>query len=98
MAEERLLIQLSEGDLARMIREEITSAVAAIAPKEQPAPSRILRVTDICQLTGYARSTVYQLCFYNRIPHRRGAKFLYFDELEVKAWMESDQGLKQGNN
>jgi prophage regulatory protein len=55
-----------------------------------PRPAvRILRLPDVCRLTGLKRSMIYQLQAENRFPHsvKLGIRAVGWLEHEVQAWI-----------
>lgn len=75
--------------------DELLEAVRAIVRAEVlalPKPEKIkpyLSLTEVCDLTGLSKSTVYQLTHTKQIPHlKRGGKLL-FNRQEITGWLES---------
>jgi prophage regulatory protein len=55
-----------------------------------PRPAvRILRLPDVCQITGFKRSMIYQLQAENRFPRsvKLGIRAVGWLEHEVQAWL-----------
>jgi prophage regulatory protein len=55
----------------------------------QLLPERILRLPQVCQMTGLRRSMIYQLQAEDRFPHRikLGARAVGWLEHEVQEWL-----------
>ncbi len=52
-------------------------------------PTRLLRLDDVRQLTGFSKSTIYTLAARGRFPKpiRLGWRFAVWSEAEVRAWI-----------
>lgn len=52
----------------------------------------VLRVEDVAELTGMAKSHIYALTCRKEIPYYRPrGKQIYFDRAEVEAWMKQNR-------
>jgi prophage regulatory protein len=72
-----------------------TSAPAATTPHQ-----RILRLREVCALTGLGRSFIYQLQAEGRFPQRikLGARAVGWLEDEVQRWMADRISESRGKN
>lgn len=55
-----------------------------------PTPSRVLRLKEVCKVTGLGRSFIYQLQSERRFPHsiRIGVRAVGWLDNEVQNWLE----------
>jgi len=53
----------------------------------------VLNIDEVCTLTGLSKSTIYKLTMSGKIPHYKQAKHLYFDRVEVEAWLKENRGF-----
>ena len=53
----------------------------------------VLNINEICTLTGLSKSTIYKLTMNGKIPHYKQAKHLYFDRIEIEAWLKANRGF-----
>ena len=51
----------------------------------------VLNVDEVCILTGLSKSSIYKFTMDKTIAHYKKAKHLFFDRLEVEAWMKSNR-------
>lgn len=51
----------------------------------------VLNLDEVCKLTGLSKSHIYKLTHWNKIPHYKQAKHLFFDRLEVEAWLKANR-------
>jgi prophage regulatory protein len=65
------------------------SSTATLAPAAATPNQRILRLPEVCALTGLGRSVIYQLQAEERIPQRvkLGARAVGWVEEEVQRWL-----------
>lgn len=47
----------------------------------------ILRMEDVCELTGYQKSHIYTLTRNREIPHYKRGNTLFFKREEIEAWL-----------
>lgn len=57
----------------------------------------VLNIDEVCTLTGLSKSTVYKFTHEGRIPHYKQAKHLFFDRIEVEAWLKECKGFNAEN-
>lgn len=67
-----------------------TVATAVIAAAPTP-PMRMLRVRQVCQVTGLGRSTIYLMESEGRFPRRvqLGLRAVAWIESDVQAWLQA---------
>ncbi len=53
----------------------------------------VLNINELCILTGLSKSTIYKLTMNGKIPFYKQAKHLYFDRVEVEAWLKENRGF-----
>ena len=53
----------------------------------------VLNIDEICILTGLSKSTIYKLTMNGKIPFYKQSKHLFFDRLEIEAWLKSKRGF-----
>ena len=53
----------------------------------------VLNIDEVSKLTGLSKSTVYKFTCYGTIPHYKQAKHLFFDRLEIEAWLKENRGF-----
>jgi excisionase family DNA binding protein len=51
----------------------------------------VLNLDEACTLTGLSKSHIYKLTCWGKIPHYKQAKHLYFDRLELEAWLKTNR-------
>jgi excisionase family DNA binding protein len=51
----------------------------------------VLNLDEACTLTGLSKSHIYKLTCWQRIPFYKQAKHLYFDRLELEAWLKTNR-------
>ncbi len=51
----------------------------------------VLNLDDVCKLTGLSKSHLYKLTMASKIPHYKQSKHLYFDRLEIEAWLKENR-------
>jgi prophage regulatory protein len=53
--------------------------------------SRVLRLKEVCRVTGFGRSFIYQLQAERRFPHsiKIGARAVGWLESEVRQWIDN---------
>lgn len=51
---------------------------------------QILNLQEVCLLTGLSKSHIYKLTCYNKVPHYKQSKHLFFDKIEVENWLKSN--------
>lgn len=52
----------------------------------------VLNIGEVCTLTGLSKSTIYKLTMNGKIPFYKQAKHLYFDRVEIEAWLKTNRG------
>jgi excisionase family DNA binding protein len=63
--------------------EHIENALSASKP--------VMNLSETSQFTGLSKSHIYKLTFSGRIPHYKQGKHLYFDRLELEAWLKTNR-------
>ncbi len=53
----------------------------------------VLNIGEVCTLTGLSKSSIYKLTMNGKIPHYKQAKHLYFDRIEIEAWLKTNRGF-----
>ena len=58
-----------------------------------PVSENPIFIDDACQITGYAKDTIYALVFKKQMPFHKVARRrkLFFYKSELLAWMENKQ-------
>jgi excisionase family DNA binding protein len=51
----------------------------------------VLNLDEACKLTGLSKSHIYKLTCWQKIPFYKQAKHLYFDRLELEAWLKTNR-------
>ena len=51
----------------------------------------VLNLDEACTLTGLSKSHIYKLTCWQKIPFYKQAKHLYFDRLELEAWLKTNR-------
>lgn len=51
----------------------------------------VLNLDEVCTLTGLSKSHVYKRTMQSTIPFYKQAKHLYFDRVEVEAWLKENR-------
>ncbi len=51
----------------------------------------VLNLDEACNLTGLSKSHIYKLTCWQKIPFYKQAKHLYFDRLELEAWLKTNR-------
>jgi excisionase family DNA binding protein len=49
----------------------------------------VLNLDEACTLTGLSKSHIYKLTCWGKIPYYKQAKHLYFDRIELEAWLKT---------
>ncbi len=49
----------------------------------------VLNLDEACTLTGLSKSHLYKMTCWQKIPFYKQAKHLYFDRLELEAWLKT---------
>jgi len=55
--------------------------------------SEIIRVPDLCKLTGWAASTIYRMTSQKTIPFKRKGRTVFFERSKIMEWLQDDQDL-----
>lgn len=68
-----------------------TTNVATAVITAVPTPMRMLRVRQVCQVTGLGRSTIYLMESEGRFPRRvqLGLRAVAWIEADVQAWLQA---------
>lgn len=73
---------------ARLIRlEALVCELHAASPVTLPHTQTIGGIELAMQITGLAKSTIYNLVSDGRIPHMKRGKKLYFSRMELESWI-----------
>jgi excisionase family DNA binding protein len=51
----------------------------------------VLNLDEACSLTGLSKSHIYKLTCWGKIPYYKQAKHLYFDRIELEAWLKTNR-------
>jgi excisionase family DNA binding protein len=51
----------------------------------------VLNLDEACNLTGLSKSHIYKLTCWGKIPYYKQSKHLFFDRLELEAWLKTNQ-------
>jgi len=51
----------------------------------------VLNLDEACNLTGLSKSHIYKLTCWGKIPYYKQSKHLYFDRLELEAWLKTNR-------
>jgi excisionase family DNA binding protein len=51
----------------------------------------VLKLDEVCTLTGLSKSHIYKLTCWGKIPHYKQAKHLYFDRVQIENWLKSNK-------
>jgi prophage regulatory protein len=79
-----------------MARNQAEQIDAFSPPANEPAARRsptekirVLRLPEVCEITGLCRSSIYQMEAEQRFPHRIkiGARSLGWIESEIQGWL-----------
>lgn len=71
---------------------EILANKMATPPIPEHKPSKHLTLDEVCELTGYARPTIYKMCGHREIPYykpSKNGKRLVFVRSEIEEWMQA---------
>ena len=53
----------------------------------------VFNINEVCEFTGLSKSHMYKLTMNGKIPHYKQAKHLYFDRIEIEAWLKENRGF-----
>jgi excisionase family DNA binding protein len=53
----------------------------------------VLTIEEVCTLTKLSKSTIYKFTCLGKIPHFKQAKHLFFDRVEIEAWLKENRGF-----
>jgi excisionase family DNA binding protein len=56
-----------------------------------PLSKVVLKLDEVCTLTGLSKSHIYKLTCWGKIPHYKQAKHLYFDRVQIENWLKSNK-------
>ena len=74
------------------LRLEILGKMDELASVTALSTKKVLRVKDLCLLTGFKPGQIYRLTCYNQIPHYNlNGKTLFFDREEIDKWMKNNK-------
>lgn len=51
----------------------------------------VLNLDEVCSLTGLSKSHIYKLSHWNKIPHYKQCKHLFFDRTEIENWLKANR-------
>ena len=72
------------------LRLEILQKMDELASVTALSTKKVLRVKDLCLLTGFKPTQIYRLTCYNKIPHYTlNGKTLFFDRDEIDKWLKN---------
>ena len=78
---------LSVGEAMELFQQLLNSGAAQKRQDDRP---KFLGVTEFCAITGYSRSTVYNLIKENKVPFHRaahGGRKIFFKTDEIEEWL-----------
>ena len=78
---------LSVGEAMELFQQLLNSGAAQKRQDDRP---KFLGVTEFCAITGYSRSTVYNLIKQNKVPFHRaahGGRKIFFKTDEIEEWL-----------
>ncbi|WP_302458774.1 helix-turn-helix domain-containing protein [Mediterranea massiliensis] len=71
--------------------EELKEQLDRIERYSLLAAKNVLVLDDVSLLTGLSKSYLYKLTYSHQIPHYKNAKIIYFDRVEIEAWMKQNR-------
>lgn len=97
MTEEIVLLSIPRGELKTLIIDCVAAVMEQQAPAGPSAPeSTVFDIDAFCEYTGLSKQTVYRKTGKGEIPHSRQGKRLYFEKMEVDAWLMANKVTPQG--
>lgn len=79
---QKLLVQLTEADLRRLLREEVSAAL-----KQDDGGGGYLSSRQLGKLLGVRPDTIRKWARREGLPHVSAGRFLRFDLTSVQAWL-----------
>lgn len=74
------------------LRLELLEKMDELASVTALSTKKVLRVKDLCLLTGFKAGQIYRLTCYNQIPHYTlNGKTLFFDREEIDKWLKNNK-------
>jgi prophage regulatory protein len=75
----------------RQVRHRQRDTISAETPALRVSPDRILRLPQVCKMTGLRRSFLYELQAERRFPQsiKLGARAVGWLECEIQAWISA---------
>jgi excisionase family DNA binding protein len=73
-------------ELLQQQGEKLTSIESLLA-----LTKTVLNLDEVCSLTGLSKSHIYKLTCWQKIPHYKQAKHLYFDRNEIEGWSKENR-------
>lgn len=55
--------------------------------QKEPAKKKFLSLSELCDLTGWAKQTIYGKVSRREIPFIKKGRNLYFDEQRINSWI-----------
>lgn len=81
-----LTAKIEETRLEMLQKMDELASITALSTK------KVLRVKDLCLLTGFKPAQIYRLTCYNQIPHYNlNGKTLFFDRDEIDKWLKNNK-------
>ena len=86
------VIVISKTDLERVLEETIRRVLLE-QKKETPEQSDIITITEVMELSGYAKQSVYGMVNKGAIPYIRkgGRTKLHFSRKAILAWLAEEK-------
>lgn len=92
---ELVVTQLTESDIRAAVRSELENFFAA-NPLTQTEPADEIGGIELAErITGYKRSTIYDLVFKRAVPHSKRGKMLVFSRNDLLTWMQENKRRTQ---
>jgi len=84
-----VLTQLSESEVRRMIREEVTASISSTKIISKEKEIEYLTIEDVANYINMAVSSVYGYVHTKRIPYIKKGKRLIFEKSKIDEWLQS---------
>jgi excisionase family DNA binding protein len=89
--QQNIITSLTPDELRQIVVESVEHALKA--QKQEPAlpARRSMTVDEVSAYTGLSKQGVYIKTSKNEIPHSKRGKRLFFDRVEIDAWLLEDR-------
>ena len=84
-----VLTQLSESEVRKMIREEVTASISSTKIISNEKQIEYLTIEDVTKYINMAVSSVYGYVHTKRIPYIKKGKRLIFEKSKIDEWLQS---------